>query len=982
MAAFLKGNLDLLIDPLEIEASLEFTANENGQIWSREKIVALLKQRLIIDSVNPLELEKAIQHFKQLTHGSHSIVIAKGIPPQPPQHGTIKWQELLVPESLIKAADSIIKNAPPPSVYDYRMKKTKSPKEFRAKQGLLFLKNKKHKAKDYYVREIKEKAVVSPEVKKIVYAEKGSLIATFLDPVPGAPGKNIFGRPVPPPVAKKSKLYYGDGISQKDKQLYADVTGILRIGPNWIDIIAYEATYYRVYAAEDGLDCFIDFTPGSGGMEDVSGKQIIRQALELDFKETDLIPAATIDGIINQSRHYKKALKAYSLCSNIEPLIKLTVPEDKLKAVLSLQKGRGQGKPLSLKEISEAIKGSELKNLNLVRIKQDILDFYKGTRLKLIDYQLTEGTAPSKGENGELIYEIAFENQENLLALKSQFEQQDDGELFVSLKEFPLSLVDGIAKVKQDDKIALVRPPEIGEPGQDVYGKIIRGRPGEKVKIKPYENVKEYGYYIVAGQEGFLEKGEKDGAVLLRIRPCVDAKAHITLSDDKMQAFLSIISPEGTGRPFSLKELLALIEQQGIIHGLNEEAVRTALGKSTKGFQVDNVQIAGGTAPIHGIGERIHIKVLEATGKKVQIRADGHADYKQQDKITIVKKGDLLVEITPPSVETADGMDVLGNTIPAKQKAGVSYTIGANVRKELQTNGVIKVFAEVDGEFVFKKNVINVCKLYLVNHNVGLETGNVKFPGSVYVKGSVQAGFSVVSGENIVIENVVEEALISADGSIIVKKGVKGNGKAILRSKKNIQCLFAENAVILAVGDLHIRNSLLHCNVKCNGRLILGREKGTIMGGHIRVKYGMELINLGSMSEVKTKVSFGQDYLVSDQIELEEKEIKKLVDRVLACDARMKGYKMGSSADQEKLKNSREEKLQCLKLMEKHSQRLFLLREKFEEHYPSEVIVKGTVCPGVTIESHGRTYKVKEEKTMTAFVFNPRIGTIEVKPLI
>jgi uncharacterized protein (DUF342 family) len=979
MTALLKGNCDLLIDPQEIEASLEFTVDKNGQLWSREKIIDLLKQRRIIDSVNPLLLEKAIQHFAQCTHGSHSTVIARGTAPKPPQHGGIEWQKHPIPESLKNTVDSILKNAPPPVVYDYKFKKIRSAKELRKKKGF-FLKGTKYREKDYYVREIKEKITVSPEVKKIAFVEKGSLIATFTDPVPGAAGKNIFGNAIPPPPAQKTKLYYGDGISQKDKQCFADITGILRMGSNWIDIIPHEATYFRVYTSEDGLDCFLDFSPGSGDSEAITAGEIIRKAQELNFKESDLIPASIIDGVITQSRNYKKPLKGYSLCERIEPFIKLTVTHDNLKASLSLRKGRGSGKALGLKEISTAIKDAGLKNLDLARIRQDILDFYKGGEHELLDYTLKEGTTPARGENGQLMWEITFENPEHLEAYKNRYKEQDSASL-PSLKEFPLSLVESIAKVKHDDKIALLRPPETGYPGEDVYGVKIEGRPGKEAQVKLYENLKNYGHYIIADQEGFLERAEKDGVTLLRVRPSVDAKAFVTVSDDRMRAFLSIIPPRGLGVKLSLEKLLEIIEEQGVIHGLNEEKVRKALEKSNKGLPVENVLIAGGTAPVHGIGERIHIRVSEATGKKVQILADGRADYKRQDKITIVKKGDLLAEITPPRVETADGTDVLGNTVPARLKGGVSYSVGANARKEPQPNGVIKIFAATDGEFVFRKNVINVRELHMVNRNVGMETGNIKFPGSVYIKGSVKAGFSVVSGEDILIENVVEEALLSADGSITVKKGVKGNGKAILRSKKNIRCLFAEHALILAVEDINIRNSLLHCNVKCNGRLVLGREKGTIMGGHIRVKFGMELINLGSISEVKTKISFGQDYLVGDQIEVEEKTIKKLGGQVLNCDAQMKTYKKAQSEDQEKLKSIREEKLHCLKLMEKHSQRLFLLREKFEEHYPSEVIIKGTVYPGVTIESHGRTYEIKEEKTMIAFVFNPKIGSIEIKPL-
>jgi uncharacterized protein (DUF342 family) len=239
----------------------------------------------------------------------------------------------------------------------------------------------------------------------------------------------------------------------------------------------------------------------------------------------------------------------------------------------------------------------------------------------------------------------------------------------------------------------------------------------------------------------------------------------------------------------------------------------------------------------------------------------------------------------------------------------------------------------------------------------------------------------VIAGADLVIENLVEDALVSAEGSIIIKKGVKGSGKAILRAKKTIQCLFAENALILSNGDIDIKNFLLHCNIKCNGRLILGKEKGTIMGGTIRVKNGLELITLGSVSEIKTKICFGQDYLIADQIELQEKEIKKLGARALSIDALMKNQQKLKSVDPEKLRKLREDKFHILKLMEKGSKRLFFLREKFEEHYPGEVIVKGTVYPGVTIESHGRSYEVKEQKTMVAFIFNPRLGRIEVRAL-
>lgn len=51
-----------------------------------------------------------------------------------------------------------------------------------------------------------------------------------------------------------------------------------------------------------------------------------------------------------------------------------------------------------------------------------------------------------------------------------------------------------------------------------------------------------------------------------------------------------------------------------------------------------------------------------------------------------------------------------------------------------------------------------------------------------------------------------------------------------------------------------------------------------------------------------------------------------------------------------------------MKSLEKKGVRLFTLREKFEEHFESEVLIRGTVFPGVVFESHGRFYDVKTEK--------------------
>ena len=75
------------------------------------------------------------------------------------------------------------------------------------------------------------------------------------------------------------------------------------------------------------------------------------------------------------------------------------------------------------------------------------------------------------------------------------------------------------------------------------------------------------------------------------------------------------------------------------------------------------------------------------------------------------------------------------------------------------------------------------------------------------------------------------------------------------------------------------------------------------------------------------------------------------------------------------------EKVRLLKAIEAKSFRLFTLRESLEEHTPSEIVVSGTVFPGVVFESHGRYYDIKTEKRRVIIRFNEKLGQIEERPL-
>jgi len=138
-------------------------------------------------------------------------------------------------------------------------------------------------------------------------------------------------------------------------------------------------------------------------------------------------------------------------------------------------------------------------------------------------------------------------------------------------------------------------------------------------------------------------------------------------------------------------------------------------------------------------------------------------------------------------------------------------------------------------------------------------------------------------------------------------------------------------------------------------------------------------MNLGSPSGVPTVVSFGQDYLVEDQIQAEVKETDKLREAIVQLDGLMR--KLTAPEDREKLNGARQKKVLMMKLLDKRNLKLIFLRDKFDLHVASEIVIRETLFPGVSIESHGRLYEPQSRRKAVRIVFNEQTGHIQELPL-
>ncbi len=988
----IKGDLKLEIDEQGIEVRITITPDEAGGEITPESIGAMLAEKKVRTGIDSESIDKAFRTLARKKTEPLTFVAAAGAAPQPGAPESVEFIESPIPARLAAVAEKLLVAAAAPVGYRLREERVKVEKKVLKKPALPFLPARVQVEVVIEKRIVKDPVPIDPTVTETGYVIKGAVVARIKPGVQGKEGKSVFGRLIPAPRPEDDGLLFCAGLTRAGAEVTADVTGFLRKGAGWCDMVPFRDHAVVVAASKDNLTCLLSLVPGDPAAPRPDAADVLARAQTLGFAGTDLLAADEIDAMLRDAISRRAPLTAVSITPVVNGAAAVIVSEDRMKAVLHLRKGRGGGRPLLPAAVSEAIRASRVKGFDAQTVRKDLLAFFAGRTAELADYVLVSGRAPKPGSDPKLEWRALFLPADEMETIRGTA-MANAGRLasLASLTSFPLDKVEAVARVKADAEVLKITASIGGEPGVDVFGTVTPPPRSGRGEVRLFEGVALRKDAVVATEEGILEKGSDGLVTLLRVRPHRDAELQVAVAADRMKAVLSHFPPRGDGALLSAEDVRERIRRAGVQKGIDEPMLRVALDRVARGEEFADLLIATGKKPALEARKRIVYHVQVATGKAVSIRADGRADFRAQDRITRVTKGDRIATVRARDPQAEDGWDVTGTALTLPPEAQETLHPGKGVREDLQTDGSILFTAEASGELVHDGGTLSIMEAHTVEGDIGMATGNVKFPGNVRVGGSVRAGFTVVAGGVLEVEASVEAALLSADGSITIGQGIKGEGKAVLRSKKDIFSVFAEHSVLLAIGDVHLRGPCVRCQVKCNGRLLLDSEKGTLVGGQIRVSRGAAVQNIGSPGGVATVVSFGQDFLVKDQIEREEREVAALTQKVAELDAEMfvlekkaavtasAGPLGAQSQAAALLVRARSQKLQAMKLIEQHKLRLITLRDRYDEHVASEIVVRGTVYPGVVLESHGRRWETRTEKKMITLHFDPSQGKIVEK---
>ena len=456
-----------------------------------------------------------------------------------------------------------------------------------------------------------------------------------------------------------------------------------------------------------------------------------------------------------------------------------------------------------------------------------------------------------------------------------------------------------IIRVKRDGVFLKVSPPVAD-------GKRIDDITALESKLIE-SGIKEYdanlAKNILNEQKGEYEKiAEWDSS-----KSAFNAKLNYSVTEDKMQAFVTIGKPSNGGREMDFDDVKELLENSGIVFGIQEDSIKKSLEEGT--FNIP-ILAAEGKHPVNGNNARIEF--LVNVNKKVIpkfIGEDESIDYKDLSIVENVEEGQQLAEKIE-ATKGEEGITVFGDKIEAKigKDIETKEVLGKNVKMSDDNKFIL---ATINGQVVLNGKLLSVEPIFEVARDVGPETGNINFIGSVLVKGSVNDNYSIKAEGNIDIQGTVGKSNLEAKGDIMVKLGIQGNENSFVKAGGDVIAKFIQFSNVESGNNVVVTEAILNSNIDADNRIILIGKRASASGGRLRALNEVNGKVLGSQSGSKTLIETGVSPAKRRAIEEMEKEKEELD---MAIEELERGIKsLEQAAKVKKLDDEKKEQLQSLK---------------------------------------------------------------------
>jgi uncharacterized protein (DUF342 family) len=512
-----------------------------------------------------------------------------------------------------------------------------------------------------------------------------------------------------------------------------------------------------------------------------------------------------------------------------------------------------------------------------------------------------------------------------------------------------------------------IRP---GKQGKDVFGKSIPFRSYEQALPEAGRGIRKLENMWVAEEAGVLML---EGNALKIIGPDNLKDVQIKVSDDRMSAHLRIRS--GVVDEHEVDRKLKAINSMMVEMGLKAAA------------SFDRIIDA-----LHA-GEECDLLLLEGIPSKpgkdgclrllVNPEPDlpdpdlvAKLDFKEFTFFRSIKKGEQLAKVQPPD-PGIPGRDVFGVPVPAVPGGPFRKEPGANTEYSPADKSII--VASCNGRLSLEDGIPSVVDTLKVE-DVSFKTGNVSFPGSVEVGGNVLDSFVIDAKGDVGIGGVVENAQVVSEGSIVIKGGVVGGSKGLIKSKlSSVTIGYIRNQRIESHSNIVVYNEVFNAQLLACKSILMKSSSHSVVGGYLTAFDCIEVYNSGNGAGAKTFLEVGKDFEVEAVLNRKKEQLK-----VVRADLEFLGAKLEKIQLIVRWKASGKPEIRLLeqrvkgvmefleKVKPALSAEMEALEKKLYNPQDSYIYVRGTVYPGTVLKFRDRVIPITEEMRDKRWIFKAK----------
>jgi uncharacterized protein (DUF342 family) len=451
----------------------------------------------------------------------------------------------------------------------------------------------------------------------------------------------------------------------------------------------------------------------------------------------------------------------------------------------------------------------------------------------------------------------------------------------------------------------------------------------------------------------------------------IDGKANIIVERNLLKAYLEVVPPTGGGNPCSTETVKQALAEKHVSYGINEDSIKEALEEKNWNYKI---LVAEGKAPVNGKDAKLVYKFplpSERIGPKVDEK--GNVDYYDLGLIHNVKMGELLVEKIPGD-DGIPGISILGTEIPAKKGKDIRLPRGSNT---VMDEDELNLYATIDGHVTIVDNKVVVDPVLDINGDVDFSTGDIDFVGNVCINGNINPGFKVNSGGDVEVRGFIDGAEVTAAGSIMVRGGITGCMKTLIKARDSIHARFVENSRLDAGRDILIREAIMQSFIKAGENVKVSARRALIVGGTIQAGREVEAKVIGSQLATQTIVEVGVNPHLRDEYQ-ELKQAKEEKEKTMDILNHNLQMFQRSGVSPENLSEARRIRLikmlddlkSVRKELEQITDRIIAIESEFRKTKAAKVRVMEVVYPGVRISIGQSIYIVNDPIKFSEFILD------------